>query len=159
MLKGINVIGVDIDKDATENAKKNIEWLKNKYKFENRSIIINKDSREVRIDKADGVATEPTLGELMTKFPQREKAQQIVMNFESLLINVLNNIKKGMKRGSKIAFSAPLIKSQSGRVSCRIEKICEETGFSVYTLKDITFPIREFRPDQIVGRDIFVLVV
>ena len=159
LLKEINVIGVDIDKSATESAKKNIEWLRNKYKFENKSIIINKDSREVRIDKADGVATEPFLGELMTKNPQREKAQQIILGFEHLMIEVLNNVKKGMKRGIKIAFSAPLIKSQSGRISCDAERICEETGFSVYTLNDITFPIREFRPNQIVGRDIFVLVV
>jgi len=159
LLKGINVIGVDLDRDATESAKKNVEWLRNKYKLEAKSIIINKDSREVRIDKADGMAAEPSLGELMTKNPQREKAQQIILEFERLMIEVLNNVKKGMKRGIKIAFSAPLIKSQSGRVSCNIERICEETGFSVYNLKDITFPIREFRPDQIVGRDIFVLAV
>ena len=159
LLKGIDVIGVDIDKSATESAKKNIEWLRNKYKFENKSIIINKDSREVRIDKADGIATEPSLGELMTRNPQREKAQQIILEFERLMIEVLNNVKKGLKREMKIAFSAPLIKSQSGRISCNIERICEETGFSVYNLKDISFPIREFRPDQIVGRDIFVLNV
>jgi len=159
LLDDINIIGVDIDKDATESAKKNIEWLRNKYKLESKSIIINKDSREVRIDKADGIATEPSLGELMTRNPQREKAQQIINTFENLMIEVLNNVKKGLKRDSKIAFSAPLIKSQSGRVSCNVERICEETGFSVYNLKDITFPIREFRPDQIVGRDIFVLNV
>jgi tRNA G10 N-methylase Trm11 len=159
LLKGIDVIGVDIDKSATESAKKNIEWLKNKYKLENKSIIINKDSREVRIDKADGIATEPSLGELMTRNPTREKAQQIINTFENLMIEVLNNVKKGLKRDSKVAFSAPLIKSQSGRISCNVESICENTGFSVYSLGDITFPIREFRPDQIVGRDIFVLSV
>ena len=147
LLKEINVIGVDVDREATESAKKNIEWLKNKYKLGAKSIIINKDSREVRIDKTDGVATEPSLGELMTRYPQREKAHQIISEFENLMIDVLNNVKKGMKRGIKIAFSAPLIKSQSGRVSCNIERICEETGFSVYNLKDITFPIREFRAD------------
>src|SRR3990172_1400032 len=74
MLRGINVIGVDIDKNATEGAKKNIEWLKKNYSANSMSIVINKDSREVRIDKADGIATEPHLGELMLRNPSKEKA-------------------------------------------------------------------------------------
>ena len=75
------------------------------------------------------------------------------------MIAVLNNVKKGMPRGSKIAFSSPLIKSQSGRISCDIERICIETALMLYNLKgsDVKFPIREYRPDQIVGREIFVL--
>ncbi len=161
LLKEINVIGVDIDKDAIDNAKKNIEWLKNNYKINARAIIINKDSAEVRIDKADGIATEPYLGELMTRIPSKERALQIISGFEQLMINVLNNLKKGLKKEVKVAFTSPLIKSQNGKISCKINRICEGTGLRVYQIKnsDIAFPIREFRPDQIVGRDIFVLVV
>ncbi len=161
MLRDINVIGVDIDKSATENAKKNIEWLKNNYKIATRSIVINKDSRNVRIDRIDGIATEPSLGELMKKMPSRQKAEQVVNDFESLMIDTINNVGKGLPKGAKIAFSSPLIKSQSGRISCDIENICEKTGLKVYLLKssDVSFPIREFRPDQIVGREIAVLVV
>ena len=161
MLRNVNVIGVDIDKNATENAKKNIDWLKSRYKSDVRAIVINKDSRNVRIDRADGIATEPSLGELMIKMPSKEKAEQAIREFENLMIEVLNNVKKGLSNGAKIAFSAPLIKSRSGRVSCNIKKICESTGLKVYSLKgaDASFPIREFRPDQIVGREIFVLAV
>ena len=64
-----------------------------------------------------------------------------------------------MKKNAKLAFSSPLIKSQEGRISCNINRICEETGLGIYNLSDVNFPIREFRPDQIVGRNIFVLEV
>lgn len=159
LLRGIDVIGVDIDREASENAKKNIEWLRKNYQANARAIIINKNSKDVRIDKADGIATEPSLGELMLKHPNKDKAEQIIYEFENLMIDVLNNVKRGMKKGAKIAFSSPLVKSQKGRISANIERICDETGLRVYSLKNsnISFPIREFRPDQIVGRDIFVL--
>ena len=161
VLRDINVIGVDIDNNATESAKKNIEWLKSNYKIEARSIVINKDSRNVRIDKADGIATEPSLGELMTKMPSKGRAEQIIYEFENLMIDMLNNVKKGLSANAKIAFSSPLIRSQSGRISCNVERICEDTGLGVYTLKgaNVSFPIREFRPDQIFGREMFVLSV
>jgi len=95
----------------------------------------------------------------MTKMPSKEKAMQIIFEFEHLIIGVLNNVKKGMKKNAKLAFSSPLIKSQEGRISCNINRICEETGLGIYNLSDVNFPIREFRPDQIVGRNIFVLEV
>lgn len=160
MLKGIDVIGVDIDSEAIRNTKANIDWLRSKYKIEARAQIINGDSRSAKIREADGIATEPSLGQLMTKIPQREKALQIVAEFEELMVGVLNNFKKSMAKGSKIAFTSPLIKSQKGKVSCNVEKICEKTGLSLHKLdSSVVFPIQEFREDQIVGRDIFVLAI
>jgi tRNA G10 N-methylase Trm11 len=161
LLKGINVIGIDIDEDAVKNARRNISWLKNQYKFNSNSELTNADSRKFEIKGFDGVATEPSLGELLRKVPTREKAEEMIFEFENLMIDVLNNIKKSLKKGGKIAFTAPLIKSQKGKVSCNIDEICDNTGLMVYELKNsgIQFPIREFREDQIVGRDIFVLCI
>jgi tRNA G10 N-methylase Trm11 len=159
LLKGINVIGIDVDEYAAKNAKRNISWLRNQYKINADCDIINADSRKIEIKGFDGAATEPSLGELLRRVPTREKAEEMIFEFENLMIDVLNNIKKSLKKGGKIAFTAPLIKSQKGKVSCNIEEICDNTGLFVYKLKNsgIEFPIREFREDQIVGRDIFVL--
>ncbi len=161
MLKGIDVIGIDMDSNAIKNAKANIDWLRSRYKIEARAQVICSDSRSAKIKEADGIATEPSLGELMTKIPQKEKALQIISEFETLLIDVLNNLKKFMKRGSKIAFTSPLIKSQKGKVSCNIGNICERTGLSLHKISNsgIVFPIQEFREEQIFGRDVFVLVI
>jgi tRNA G10 N-methylase Trm11 len=159
MLRGINVIGVDIDASAIADARKNMNWFGANYSGEANFKIINGDSRVVKVENVDGVATEPSLGELMKNIPQREKAKQIIYEFENLMIDVINNIMKEMKKGAKMAFTAPLLKTQSGRVSCNIGRICDNTGLRIYEIKDscIEFPIQEYREDSIVGRDIFVL--
>jgi tRNA G10 N-methylase Trm11 len=161
LLRGINAIGIDIDGNAVNNARENISWLKNNYKIDADFKIINDDSGKIRLnEEIAGIATEPALGELMTRIPSREKGMRVAREFEELIIPVLNNIKKGIKKEGKIAFTAPLIKTQGGKVSCDIDNICRKTGLKVYELKDscIKFPLSEFREEQIIGRDIFVLV-
>ena len=160
LLKEINVIGIDIDREAIESAKKNIEWLRGNYEIKAQAKLVNYDSRKYKLEKADGIATEPSLSELMTKVPSRERAAEIANEFEKMMIDVLNNFEGTLEGGSKIAFSAPLIKSTKGKVSCNIENILERTGLSLCRLKyskGVGFPIREFREGQIVGREFFVL--
>ncbi len=159
MLKGINVVGIEIERNAANNARQNIEWLRKNYKVDSESKVINDDSRKSKIQEFSGIATEPSLGELMTKLPARNKAESITSEFEELIIAVINNIKKYMKRGGKIAFTSPMIKSQRGSVSCNFERICYETRMRLYEIKNsnIKFPIKEFRREQIVGREIAVL--
>ena len=63
-----------------------------------------------------------------------------------------------MKIGGKIAFTSPLIKTiGKKRKGCNFERITEETGLNVYRLGEISFPIPEFREDQVVGREFIVL--
>lgn len=161
MLKGINVFGVDIDNSAVNDARRNANWFKTNYKTDAGFKIIDGDSRETKFEGVDGIATEPSLGELMTKIPSRGKAEQVVSGFEELIIGVLRNAKSGMKKGGRIAFTSPLIKTQGGRVGADLGKICRETGLRALELPglDVKFPVQEYREEQIVGRDIFVLVV
>lgn len=160
MIKGINVFGVDIDNSAVNDARKNANWFKTNYKTDAGFKIMNGDSREIKFEGVDGIATEPSLGELMTKIPSKGRAEQVVSGFEELIIGVLKNARSGMKKGGRIAFTSPLIKTQGGRVSADIGKICRETGLRALELQglDVKFPIQEYREDSIVGRDIFVLV-
>lgn len=161
LLKGINVFGVDINGSAVNNARQNISWLKNNYKIDANFKIACGDSKKIRVNRVDGIATEPSLGELLKNVVLREKANGIITEFENLMIDVLNNVKKGMKKGVKIAFTSPLIKTQKGRVGCNIENICEKTGLKVYEINNshTKFPIQEYREEQILGREVFVLVL
>ncbi|MCU0642487.1 MAG: hypothetical protein MUF61_02825 [archaeon] len=160
MLRDISVIGIDIDKEAAKDARENIDWLRRNYKISANHAVINSDSRAIKLrERIAGIATEPSLGELLKKIPSPERAQEMLAKFEDLMIDVINNLKKGLETKGKIAFTAPLIKTQRGRISCDFGRICEKTGMRIYKLSglDSAFPIREFREDQIVGRDIMVL--
>lgn len=161
LLREINVIGIDNDKSAISNARQNIEWLKKKEDFSSSYELINQDSRNVELNNFNGAATEPSLGELLTKEPDEENARKIIFRFENLMINVLNNLKKNLREGGKIAFTSPFILSRGKRFYCNFEEICSATGLNLkknYGNIKVNFPISEFREKQIVGREICVLV-
>ena len=159
MVQTINVVGVDINSTAIEGAKKNIEWTKNKYRAKASAKISIGDSRKVSLQNIDGIATEPSLGTLLKKTPHEKVAMQMQSRFENLMINVLNNLKNFLTPQAKIAFTAPYINTGKTRIGCNIQKICNGTGLQLHVLEDSNqkFPVCDFRPNQIVGREIFVL--
>ncbi|MBU0957756.1 MAG: hypothetical protein KKF56_03005 [Nanoarchaeota archaeon] len=160
LIQDINVTGIDNDSSATKHAKLNIEWIKTKYNFNANFNILTDDSKKVVLQKIDAIATEPELGDILTKVPDENITKSNLRKFEDLMIDVLNNLKKYTKPNTKIAFTSPLIKTNKGRKSCDIEKILNQTQLKIYNLKNsnIKFPITELREHKIIGRDIYVLI-
>ena len=148
LIQNLKVIGIDKDREAIKGANQNLSWAK--FNREN-YLLINNDSSSVNIEKANVIATEPNLGDILKKIPTKEKAQDIQEGFENLMIQVLNNLKN--KISGKIVFTAPDIRIGKKRISCNIERILERTKLKLVE----GFPIKEFRQGQIVGREIFVL--
>ena len=148
LLQGINVMGIDRDSEAIKGAIENLKW--GKFSKEN-YLLINGDSRRERIRDVSVVVTEPDLGEVLRKIPPREVAEEIINDYERLMVDVLNNFKRQVH--GRIVFTAPLIRTMKGRVSCNINRILKSTGLRLVQ----GFPIEEYRQDQIVGRNIFVL--
>jgi len=148
LLQNINVIGIDRDAGAIKGARENLKW----FKFSPNSYTLkNDDSTKVNIAKANAIATEPDLGQILKKIPTEDKARDTLRNFEKLMIGVINNL-KGSTSG-KIAFTAPHIRTIKKRIGCDIERIL---GRTEYKLEE-GFPIVEFKRNQVVGRQIFVL--
>jgi tRNA G10 N-methylase Trm11 len=147
LLQGIKVFGVDKDSEAIEGAKKNLQWFG--FDKENYSVV-NFDSAKVEIPEVGGIATEPDLGQILKKIPTKEKAESTLREFDNLMIQVINNVKKNVS--GKIVFTSPYIRIGKKRLNCGIENICESTGYSI-----VGEGIPEFRGNQIVGRMIWVL--
>ncbi len=148
LLQDIRVIGVDNDKQAIIDANTNLSWFGfNKKDY----LLITNDSQKVKVNNIDAIATEPDLGELQKKCPSKEKAKEILSGFETLIINVINNLKSQVK--GRIVFTCPLIKVGKDYVPCDFEKISSLTNLKITK----NFPINEFRKDSIVGRSILVL--
>ncbi len=155
LLKKVRVLGMDKNEDAIKGAKQNLEWMqfdKDTYKLQ------IGDSRSIQIPFANVCVTEPDLGTILKTPPTEQEAKEIIEKFEKLIVNVLNNVKRNVK--GKIVFTAPLIKvknKQKPRVSCNEKKILEKTGLKLSTIQEIKLPLEEYRENQIVGRQIFVL--
>ncbi len=117
LLQGINVVGVDKDKSAIAGAKSNLDWFGfSKKDYE----LINSDSSRVNISLVDAIVTEPDLGALQKKSVSLGEAKQILEEFETLMINVLNNLKKSVN--GRIVFTAPLILTGKKRVGCNFKR-------------------------------------
>jgi tRNA G10 N-methylase Trm11 len=145
LLQGIPVIGIDLDENALEGAKKNLEW----GKFQDYQIV-RSDSRKVGIKTSEVIVTEPDLGKILKKSPTDKEAENTLKGFEKLMISVLNNLKRSIS--GRIVFTSPYILTRNSRKSCNIEDICKRTG-----LKLVEGPFPEYREGKIVGREIFVL--
>jgi len=148
LMQGINVIGIDKDKEAILGAKKNLEFFG--FKKENYSLI-NNDSVKIKIKEVDSFVSEPELGILLKKMQSEKSALEITSKFEILIIKVLNNFKEIVK--NKFVFSAPLIQTQNSRIGVNWQKIANFSGLEIKT----GFPIKEYRDKKIVSREIGVL--
>lgn len=148
LLKKIRCIGIDIDSDAIQSARKNLGW----FKFSSQNYkLLKGDSSKLKVDFCEICVFEPDFGELQRKMVNDKKAKLMLEKFEDLLIAVLHNI--APKISKKIVFTAPLIKTNKGRLKCDLERVLQGLDFKVQE----NFPIEEFRKRQIVGREIIVL--
>src|SRR3989339_38353 len=69
LIQNLKVIGIDKDREAIKGANQNLSWAK--FNKENYRLISN-DSSSVNIDKANAIATEPDLGDILKKIPTKE---------------------------------------------------------------------------------------
>lgn len=146
--KKINVVGVDKDESAIHGAMKNLNWFKFAKEDYN---LIRGDSMKISVGKFNVIVTEPDLGVVLKKIPNKKQASLMIRDFEDLIISVIRNTKNSVY--GRIVFSSPLINVGRERISCNAENIVSATGLKIAN----GFPIKEYRKDQIVGREIIVL--
>ncbi len=146
LLMNIDCIGIDVDKRAIENAKRNLQYIKNNYKFTASYKLINQDSRKAPDKQFDAIATESSLGKLVKKSPNDNEAKQIIQEFEYNIIQILQRLRNIKKAKAKIAITFPFIRNRS----VDLEKIQYQTRLKLLT------SVKEYREEQFIGREILV---
>ena len=147
LLKNMNVYGIDKDKQATEDAKTNLNWIKDKYDVKNTYKIENNNSTHASDMQFAAIATETPLGKLLTRKPNKNQSKQMVVDFEAYIIPILRRLKLVKKRSARIAITFPVIQD----IHTDVNKIAQKTS-----LKVKIGPIFESRPDQFISGDIIV---
>lgn len=153
VLLNMNVIGVDIDKTAIEQAKANLVWLQENFSKKFDYSLIRTDSKKLDNVKFDCIATEPNLGELVTRKMSDKESQDFIEDFEIFIVPILRNLKKLKKENGKIAIIFP----RTRNVSVNIQNVLRETGLKMCKIEEVEFPIREYRSDSRVEREIILL--
>ncbi len=146
LIQGLNVIGIDKNAEAVDMALKNIRWMGISHE---KYFLLNEDSAKASVEGAEAMVSEPEFGETLKEVPSKERAEKMIRKYEALIISVLRNMAKHVKK--RFVFTAPYILTEEGRVSCDVNKIAGSAGLK------FVGSYKEFRKNQVVGREIIIL--
>lgn len=155
LLQNINAIGADIDPGVIENCNRNINWIMKTYQIKANVRIFTSNAIDIPSilkEKVDAIASEPFLIPLITYTPKDKEATKMITKAKYTYITTLNELKKTLKDGGRIALSLPVMKARESKIHLNIDEICQETG-----LKLIAGPFPEAREDQRVSRELIIL--
>ena len=156
MLRGINVIGMDIDKGAIKQTTENLEWLKTKYGIKTSYVLYNKNSRDTsKFVKTmiNGVVTEPYMGPYIRKLPNIMQARETIEELREIYSNLLNEVYSILKPGSRIAIVVPRLKTLEGKsVAMDFENMAKEHKYSL-AYRPVLYGSNKNK----LGREIYVL--
>ncbi len=153
LLMGYDAVGIDI---SIRDAKKNVEWLGNQYK--RNAKLIQGDATNVisTLQSVEAVVTEPYLGPYFKKLPSEDEAKATVKVLEILYTKFLSALSEKIK--GKVVIIFPRIRTYTKTFSPNIQRILEQTGFSIYTpFPAIPMPMEYEKRRSKVERDIYIL--
>jgi tRNA G10 N-methylase Trm11 len=115
MIKGYDVIGVDVDPQMCRYSKENIEWIKKKYSIKQKYQIIRGDSSKIKIN-ADFCVFEPYMGPFLRKTPPEGKAKKIAKELENIYFEVFRNLSRNLPKKTKIVCILPEVPKYEGSI-------------------------------------------
>lgn len=128
LIQEYNCIGIDLDEENAEYARKNLSWLKEKYRVKGNFKVLNGDARKLSkiLKKKDfqSVVSEPYLGPYIRGKLSLQESRKIVEGLERMYSEVFRELSKLMEKGQRIAIVLPKIRDE--KVS---EKTFLENGF------------------------------
>lgn len=155
VLKGINVIGIDSDKNAVEESRFNMEWLAKRYKFSGSWKVIKGNAMELSsiIQKCEGIATEPYLGPYIRKMPNLFQAKSMISELREMYSGLLIEISKIIRKNGRVAIVVPRFKTtESKNVAMGFSEIVCSNGFRV-----VSGPILYAYKESKLIREIYVI--
>lgn len=155
LLMGHEVVGSDIDGQATAGAEANLAWLKNEYQVDGQVKLflsdvtqVNKTS-DLKNHQIDAIVTEPYLGKPR---PQLEQLDNIYKGLEKMYLGAFKVWREVLKNHGKVIIVFPLV--QTYRTTYSLEKLIDKLGQLGYTTT--SEPVVYARENAVVQRQIFI---
>jgi len=178
ILMNKKIIGSDIKKNAINDTKKNLEWLKTNFLhtsgdtfLETYKIFIQDSTEEIKEKiEFDAICTEGFLGKARNSFPKPKELEKEIKIINKIYTSFLKNISKYIKKDNFIILTIPFFKKQDQVFTIKnffLDKLFEQ--FKIFDfeeweyVKNIKKIIRGkttmfySRKNQIVGREIIKL--
>jgi len=160
-LLGNPVYGTDLAEKMIRYSRDNLNWLQDSYKLDVDWYLHEGDAMDTTWQSPiDAVASEAYLGQPFSAPPSSAKLTEVRGNCNHIITSFLSNLSKQVAPGTPVVLAVPAWKdAQDNFTRLPLVSKVEDYGFERMTLDTVdTNKLIYFRPDQVVGRDLLLLV-
>ncbi|PSO42933.1 hypothetical protein BRC19_02670 [Candidatus Saccharibacteria bacterium QS_5_54_17] len=129
VLMGKEAVGSDINPEAVECARANLEWLEQVFATGSAPSLQVADARGVAIPSGvDAVVGEMDLGPIMTRQAPRSRLNQLADEANSLLADTLGGLQPQLSHGTPLCLAAPVWPSGEGFIRPALAAVGDNDG-------------------------------
>jgi len=155
------VYGTDLAEKMIRFSRDNINWLQDKENLKIDWLLHEGDAMTAEWQgPIDAVVAEGYLGQPFSAPPSNSKLTEVRGNTNHILSSFLQNLAPQIKSGTPVVLAVPAWKDTEGHFTHLplVTKV-EDLGYQYVQFRNIrSDQLLYFRPDQVVARDILVLV-
>ena len=160
-LMGHSVYGTDLAEKMIRYSRDNLNWLEETYRLPVDWYLHEGDAMDTKWQQPiDAIASEAYLGQPFSAPPSPAKLTEVRGNCNHIISTFLKNLSSQLAPGTPVVLAVPAWKSKQDTFTHLplTEKI-EDYGFERVTFTTVRQEaLLYFRPDQVVARELLVLI-
>lgn len=161
MLLHYGAYGTDLSEKMIRYSRDNLNWLQEKYSQTGHWYLHEGDATDTKWQKPiAAVVSEAYLGQPFSAPPSASKLAEVRGNCNHIISTFLRNLAPQIAKGTPVVLAVPAWKDTAGNFThLQLVDQVEKLGYAKVEFTTITpDQLLYFRPDQVVAREILVLV-
>lgn len=160
LLMGYKVYGTDLEPRMVEYSKTNLDWLSSRYNLEPSTYNLSVgDATNHLWQQFDVIAAETYLGRPFSALPSPQILNDVMQDVDTIHRKFLKNVASQTKPGFKMCIAVPAWKTPQGFKHLKMLDSLEEFGYTRLSFAHVrNQELIYHRPEQIVGRELVVLI-
>ena len=159
LLRQFDVIGTDLSDKMVSYTQENLNWITKSHKHTGQIIEISQadatNNQWSNAQQISAVVCETYLGQPFSAPPSPAKLKEVTGNCNHIILGFLKNIHPQLNPGTRLCIAVPAWRSKDGSLThLPLTRDPSRLGFDL-----VRPPMIYSRPDQVVARELLVLVV
>ena len=159
LIRGLNVVGTDLSNKMVSYTQENLNWITKSHKHTGQIIEISQadatNNQWSNAQQISAVVCETYLGQPFSAPPSPAKLKEVTGNCNHIISGFLKNIHPQLTPGTRLCIAVPAWRSKDGSLThLPLTRDPSRLGFDL-----VRPPMIYSRPDQVVARELLVLVV
>ena len=159
LLRQFDVIGTDLSDKMVSYTQENLNWITKSHKHTGQIIEISQadatNNQWSNAQQISAVVCETYLGQPFSAPPSPAKLKEVTGNCNHIISGFLKNIHPQLAHGTRLCIAVPAWRSKDGSLThLPLTRDPSRLGFDL-----VRPPMIYSRPDQVVARELLVLVV